>query len=231
MTDTKPQIGENRDAMLGRIRAALGRNPGDAVADPPIVDESLTRLASSNDDLLAIFTQRAEEVGMKVHRITADILETALTGVLNELDAKRVLLGTAAVGERFGIETIVHNHGCQIVDWQARPGFATQYDTDVGITDVHAALAETGTLIVASDARHSRGLSLVPPHHVALVRASDVLPDMLDYWNRLAGLPPTELPSSQAFITGPSKTADIEGMLITGVHGPGSVNILLIEDV
>jgi L-lactate dehydrogenase complex protein LldG len=99
---------------------------------------------------------------------------------------------------------------------------------DASVTDVHAALAETGTLICNSDADHSRGCSLAVPTHIAIVRRQDLVPDMLDYTATLAGLTPAQLPSAQAFITGPSKTADIEGVLITGVHGPGKVIILLV---
>src|SRR5690606_18699946 len=97
-------------------------------------------------------------------------------------------------------------------------------------TDVHAAIAETGSLVCCSDGGHSRGLSLIPPVHIAIVRKSDILPDMFDFWPRYAQSQPDELPSSIAFITGPSKTADIEGVLITGVHGPGRVFVLVVED-
>ena len=65
---------------------------------------------------------------------------------------------------------------------------------------------------------------------VAIVRASDILPDLLDYLPRWRGTSPAEMPSAQALITGPSKTADIEGVLIKGVHGPGQVIALLIDD-
>ena len=99
-----------------------------------------------------------------------------------------------------------------------------------GVTDVHAALAETGTLICSTDGSHSRGASLIPPVHIAIVRERDIVPDMLDYWARLGGVPGGELPSSQSFITGPSKTADIEGVLVTGVHGPGEVHIVLVSE-
>ena len=91
-----------------------------------------------------------------------------------------------------------------------------------------AALAETGTLICCTDADHARGHSLAVPLHVAIVRQSDILPDMIDYMARIHGSSPADLPSAQTLITGPSKTADIEGVLITGVHGPGKVCVLIV---
>ena len=117
-----------------------------------------------------------------------------------------------------------------ILDWRHEGGVDAQFDVDAGITDVHAALAETGTLICCSDTEHSRCLSLVPPLHVAVVGRRDVLPDMIDFWRSVEAESDGTLSSSISFITGPSKTADIEGELITGVHGPGRVEIYLVED-
>ena len=122
------------------------------------------------------------------------------------------------------------DRGITLCDWQSDPTMKNHYAVDAGVTDVHAALAETGTLICCSDSTHGRGLSLVPPIHIAIVRRSDILPDMLDYMATCESTDPADLPSAQALITGPSKTGDIEGVLITGVHGPGRVLICLVED-
>jgi L-lactate dehydrogenase complex protein LldG len=132
--------------------------------------------------------------------------------------------------QALGLKESLRRKGVQVVEWADTPGLASQFDTDAGITDVHAALAETGTLVCSTDAGHSRGLSLVPPVHVAIVRRSDIVPDMLDLWARSRGIAAAELPSSIALITGPSKTADIEGELVVGVHGPGEVHVILVED-
>jgi len=61
------------------------------------------------------------------------------------------------------------------------------------------------------------------------VEAGQVVGDMLAFWDRYAGAAPAALPSSVSLVTGRSKTADIEGELITGVHGPGEVHILIVE--
>ncbi|MFA9477479.1 lactate utilization protein C [Phycisphaerales bacterium AB-hyl4] len=227
-----PTMGEGRAALLARVHAALGRDKTQAPSEPaPVVDESIARLASSDADLPALFTERAQSVGMKVHRVSLEQVVPRLRELLGQLEARRIGVAAGSVGERLELEldAALQADGVKQIDWQAREGVSAQYDLDVGITDVHAAIAETGTLVCCSGSRSSRGLSLVPPVHIALVRVSDILPDMIDYWARLKGMPNTELPSSQAFITGPSKTADIEGELVTGVHGPGAVHILLID--
>ena len=71
----------------------------------------------------------------------------------------------------------------------------------------------------------SRGAYLLPFVHVAIVRASQVVPDLVDAWDQFEDGPALSL-----LVTGPSKTADIEGVLITGVHGPGELHVVLVED-
>lgn len=167
---------------------------------------------------------------MMVQRLRADGLTKAVTAILTQANAKRVALAAGTLPQALALPDAIRRKGMQVVDWRATPDLDAQFDIDVGITDVHAALAETGSIICTSDGGHSRGLSLVPPVHIAIVRRSDILPDMIDYWQRQRDLTPTQMPSSIAIITGPSKTADIEGILITGVHGPGQVHVLVIED-
>lgn len=223
-------FGMDRAAFLARVREPLARQAGDAVASPPEVDPQLVRLASREDDLLAMFCDRAQAVGMTVESLKAEKLVDRLCKLLQERGVKRLATAIGSLSHALELNHTLRRRGFEVIDWRAFEGLEEQFDLDAGITDVHAALAETGTLICCSDAGHSRGLSLLPPVHVALVRGSDILPDMLDYWQRTRGMAIAGLPSSQAFITGPSKTADIEGILITGVHGPGEVVVLVVED-
>ena len=218
-----------RDELMSRVRAALNRGTPATLDEPaPVVDESIARLAGPDDDLLDLFHDRAVAVGMHVHRIDADQLSETLFDLLEQQEVRSVVLGSVPL--MADLENGLASRGIKIVAWKSSGNLDIQFDVDCGITGVHGALAETGTLVVYSDAQNSRGLSLVPPLHVAIVRKNDILPDMLDLWARLKGIPNTELPSNIVFITGPSKTADIEGELVTGVHGPEAVHVLLVED-
>jgi len=218
------------EAFLIRVRAALGRAETKPAPPPPSVDESLARLARSTDSLVEMFVKRATLVGMKPQTLRGADLVGAIQTILADLGAKRVVVGMGALPQGVSLKDSLRRKGIEVVDWNAGHGLDVQFDTHAGITDVHAALAETGTIICNSDAGHSRGLSLVPPVHIAVVRRSDILPDMLDYWAKMKGTAGKDMPSSIAFITGPSKTADIEGVMVTGVHGPGTVHILVVED-
>ncbi len=166
---------------------------------------------------------------MFVELVTASAAAAQVKQLLDARGAKRLVCQPGQAGDAIGLRAAL-GEGYVFIEPDGQ-GLEPYYDTDAGISDVHAALAETGTLICCSGRSHPRGTSLVPPYHLALVRRSDILPDMIDYWARLKGIPGRDLPSSQAFITGPSKTADIEGILITGVHGPGRVDIVLIDDL
>jgi L-lactate dehydrogenase complex protein LldG len=224
------EMGEDRETFLRRIRASLEHDKTTAPAEaPPAVDEQVMRLASASDDLLERFAECAERIGFKLHRISAADLANTLARVCDEQKIQRMVIGVSeAVDTQLHVTAGAQAHQLEIVDWQSAGDMSPQFEVDAGLTDVHAAFAETGTLVCCTDGQHGRGLSLAPPIHIALVRASDILPDMIDYWHRFSD--GQTLPSSQAFITGPSKTADIEGELVTGVHGPGQVRVLLIED-
>ena len=99
---------------------------------------------------------------------------------------------------------------------------------DVGVTGVLAAVAETGTLALVAGPRTPRRTSLVPPTHVALVPVSRLLATYAEAVAMLAALDPT--PSNMQFITGPSRSSDIEMRPVQGMHGPKEVVVLLYTD-
>ena len=225
--------GEDRQAFLERIRKPLGRS-ADPAADrpeptPPSVPEELVRLADGGDDLVDTAAKQMEACGMKPQRCRRDDVNAKLGELLDELKPRSAAIPEAALGRHFDIASVLNERSIEQIE-SSGGNFRDQFDADVGITDVRCVLAETGTLVMATDASHSRGPSLVPPVHIAIVKASDIVPDMLDFYAGLKGLPPSDLPSSIAYITGPSKTADIEGVLVTGIHGPQTVHVLLVED-
>ncbi|MFM1873240.1 MAG: hypothetical protein RL398_2662 [Planctomycetota bacterium] len=99
---------------------------------------------------------------------------------------------------------------------------------DVGITTAQFGIAETGTLVLASAHERHRLASLLPKLHIALLPVSRLVGSLGDALARLA---PSGTPQSRAitFVTGPSRTADIELELVVGVHGPSRLVVLLVE--
>jgi L-lactate dehydrogenase complex protein LldG len=102
------------------------------------------------------------------------------------------------------------------------------WEPQVGVTGVLAAVVDTGTLALDAAPDRPRSTSLVPPEHVALVPFSRLVATFAEAVALLDGLHPK--PSNLQFITGPSRSGDIEMKLVRGVHGPGKVHVVLYPD-
>ena len=101
-------------------------------------------------------------------------------------------------------------------------------DDAIGVTGSFAALAETGTLMMVSGPRTPATVSLLPETHIAIVAASRIFAHMEDGWD-LARRELGQLPRAVNFISGPSRTADIEQTMVLGAHGPYRVHIIVVE--
>ncbi|MCA2002104.1 MAG: lactate utilization protein, partial [Chloroflexi bacterium] len=93
----------------------------------------------------------------------------------------------------------------------------------VGVTKARCGLADTGSILVAAGAGHPLEASLLPEVHIAVLKTADILPSLSD------ALPFVGDKSAAVFITGPSRTADIEMALTIGVHGPKEIYVFLVS--
>jgi L-lactate dehydrogenase complex protein LldG len=98
---------------------------------------------------------------------------------------------------------------------------------DVGITTCDVLVAQTGSLVVNSRTSGGRALSVLPPHHVVLARKDQLLGDLTDAFQRIEQLHGTHWPSMISLVTGPSRTGDIERILVLGAHGPKKLTVLM----
>jgi L-lactate dehydrogenase complex protein LldG len=99
----------------------------------------------------------------------------------------------------------------------------------VGITGCFCAIAETGTLMLASGPESPASVSLLPETHIALVPASRIVAGMEEAF-ALARAELGALPRAVNFISGPSRTGDIEQTIVLGAHGPYRVHLILVGD-
>jgi len=119
------------------------------------------------------------------------------------------------------------------IPWGARPlleirkGRAEDSDA-AGITASFAAIAETGTLMLTSGPEAPTRNNFLPDTHVVVLRASQVVAAYEDGWDRLRAA--GAMPRTVNFITGPSRTGDIEQRIVLGAHGPRRLHIVLIDD-
>jgi L-lactate utilization protein LutC len=178
------------------------------------------------------FCEVLSGVGGHLRRATAADAGEALGEILTGLGARSAARSDAALLKELldpppaGLDLREHGPG---PEHRAR-----LLEVDVGLSGAQWGVAETGTLVLDSGAESSRLVSLVPPVHVALLPASRIvgtLGELLD-----AARPDPEVcratgaSRSLTFITGPSRTADIELTLVVGVHGPEQLHVLVLED-
>ena len=119
--------------------------------------------------------------------------------------------------DRLEIPKAIEDAGATVIRWD-QSTLDAAYDLDCGITDVYAAVAETGSLVIRPAPGHGRAISLVPPIHVAIVEPGNIVPDLIDLFEKIAAAP--RVPNI-TIITGPSKTADIEGAWSLAFMGRG----------
>jgi L-lactate dehydrogenase complex protein LldG len=98
------------------------------------------------------------------------------------------------------------------------------FTADITVEEVLAGIAETGSIVCASVEGRAVQASLVPPHHIALLRREKIHATLDDFFAAVGAAPPTNI----TLITGPSRTADIELTLAIGVHGPGRLDVLVV---
>ena len=211
---------------MDRVRRALGHSaPLTDAPIPPVIDEEITRLFVAGADLGGHFATMCEENKMHVTLAAAGDLVAKLAAYLQGEGVRRVALSDGGVIEKLGVVSGLRAAGLDARSWRDL-SLDDIYDFDCGLTNVDYAVAETGTFVVRASPDHGRGLSLVPPIHVAIVEESNLLPDLIDLF---AAMTRDGIGSGVSLITGPSKTSDIEMNLVVGVHGPLKVQVFLVS--
>jgi L-lactate dehydrogenase complex protein LldG len=211
-----------REDILARIRARQGKAPVPAEAECEAVRAQLRAHAGSARprmewDPVARFRERALGLASTVDEVAA--LDQVPAAVARYLKTKGLPFSAVCWTELAELDW--RAAGVEIEVREAR-------DTDpVGITGAFCAIAETGTLMTLSGRDTPAAVSLLPETHVAVVRTSRIVRGMEEAWQLMRdelGAPPRAV----NFISGPSRTADIEQTVTIGAHGPYRVHIILV---
>jgi L-lactate dehydrogenase complex protein LldG len=157
---------------------------------------------------------------------------TQIEVLVQAASARRILLGRGPVIDPLDLAVRLAAAGREITLVDKLSPEACRdplFAADLGISGVDYLIAETGTVVLLAKPNEPRSLSLLPPFHIAVAQRSQLLPDLFDlFGSALVGEQPG-LPSCVSLITGPSKTGDIELRLVTGVHGPGELHVIVID--
>jgi len=227
-----------RENILGRIREALqtkapapGSHGHPETAAPPTADppaaharEWLPAVGVSLEEQMALFAKNAAD-------LKADFQTPA-----NREELKAALL---ALREAEGWKRVATHHG-ELSDFAAEAlglpilrtdgGYAVQEmeQCDVGITECDVLVAQTGGVAVTTRSAGGRALSVLPPHHVVIARRDQLVADLPTAFAILQKKYAPNFPSMISFITGPSRTGDIERILVLGAHGPKKLTIFCL---
>ena len=98
---------------------------------------------------------------------------------------------------------------------------------DAGLTECETLVAQTGSVCVTALSSGGRALSVLPPHHIVIASLGQLVPDLAAAYEHLAEKYGATYPSFISFISGPSRTGDIERILVLGAHGPKKLTVLL----
>ena len=212
-----------REEILGRVRQGLNKGEADrrrAAAEASLAAPVRGPQPAIAGDLVARFAARAESLASTVGRVTAaDDVPAAVAAWLAGHGLGTAGVVTADVGglpwQPAGVTIAV------------RPA----QDADaVGITGCFCAIAETGTLMLLSGPDTPASVSLLPETHVAVVPAARIFATMEDAFALLRAEWPGILPRSINFVSGPSRTGDIEQTIVLGAHGPCRVHIVIVGE-
>jgi L-lactate dehydrogenase complex protein LldG len=225
-----PVQSEARDAIMQSIRAHLAESATityDHSQPPPLSTNPINAVSGDGDiSPVARFCERLESVGghcivTPCEDDAARALANVVAGLQKEGLGNRIALSDAPILSGL-------TQGIPVSEITVGPSAADLFSYDVGITTAQAAIAETGTLVLTAENERHRLVSLLPPVHIALVRSGDIYLTIGDVLQRLRG--EEKMSRAITFITGPSRTADIELTLTVGVHGPKELYVIVLEN-
>ncbi|PSJ41292.1 lactate utilization protein C [Zobellella taiwanensis] len=212
-----------RHAILDRLRQAKAKPLPVNDPDYPIWNQS------GQAEMLARLTELLEQNHAEVRRLPRAELVATLKTHVEQAALKRVATGTG--GDFFGeISQALADTAEQVLFDRPLEAWKDELfnRVDAGITGCHGAIAATGSLVLWPGPAEPRTLSLVPPRHIAILKASTLYPNLpammaAQGWHQA-------MPTNLLLVSGPSKTADIQQTLAYGAHGPKELLVLILED-
>jgi L-lactate utilization protein LutC len=224
-------MSSSREAFLERVRRAVraGNRLGHAAALGP---RGRTGYQGADPDPSARFCEELAAAGGHAHPVADKAAAIArVLELVQASGARNILLGCGSFLDSLELMRRLPSLGCNVVRTDRLPAGDRDplFAADLAISGVDYLVAETGTVVLLARAAEPRSLSLLPPIHIAVAHRGQLVPDLFDLFESDRVKASGELPSCVSLITGPSKTGDIELRLVTGVHGPGQIHVVLCE--
>lgn len=225
-----------RENILGRIREALqvkaplpgshDHGGGQVSTEPPAAHarDWLPAVGKTVEEQFDLFAKNCADLKTDFQLLASrDELTAALAKLRDAEKWQRVASHngdlTNAACQALGLPTLLTDKGYDVQQLEK---------CDAGITECDALIAQTGGVVVTSRSTGGRALSVLPPHHIVIARREQLVPDLPAAFALLQQRYAPNFPSMISFITGPSRTGDIERILVLGAHGPKKLTILCV---
>ena len=226
-----------RAIILSRIREALRNNPAprphtshsqsEAAADHNghAQREWLPKVGKTLPEQIDLFAKISEGLTTEFHRVPT---MTAARDLLSKLAAES---GWKRIASHSHHDTDALLEGITLPVVRTELGYVIDdlESCDAGVTGCEVLVAQTGGIMVSVESAGGRALSVLPPHHVVIARTLQMVPDLTAAFEHVKQKYGKQFPSFFSFITGPSRTGDIERILVLGAHGPKRLSLLLID--
>lgn len=222
----------SRERIFQALRRGLKRGPEDAAAQASVN----ARLRDTPRNLIPARAQlpQPQQVELFVEKATA--LTATVARVTTPAEVPAAVADYLAQNNLTTDIRMAPDPWLEAIDWTSRPllrietGAGRSRDL-VSLTPAFAAIAETGTLMMHSGPHGATTLNFVPDNHIVVLRREQITGSMEDAFARLrqAVGGAASWPRSVNLVTGPSRTADIEGIPVLGAHGPRQLHIILVE--
>lgn len=223
-----------RDAILSKLKTRLdrkndlnGENPARARIEAHSKNLIPKRGDHKQDQLLALFRQEAEKVNASIINVGS---YDEIPGAVSEY------LRTHQLPAQI---KIAPDPRLRDLDWAAKTSLMVNDgradgDDPVSVSHAIGGVAETGTLVLTSGPKNPTSLNFLPLDNIVVVSAADIAGNYEALWDRIRQQAidngtPGELPRTVNWITGPSRTADIEQTLLLGAHGPQRLHIIIVD--
>lgn len=231
---------QNRDQFLNTIANSLGR-PIKTKATRPAW-KHLPQLEvlknASQDELVEALKQQCENIHTKFHQTSTSNLADTLQQVINEFGGKSVVAWKDERFEKFGLKETIQSlpeNGIEYHEWDSNDhelNIKNAEKANISITISEITLAESATAVLYSHPNRGRTMNFLPENVIVLIPKSSIVPRMTQAAQKIHKQIESgeQIPSCILFMSGPSNSADIESVLIVGVHGPVRATYIVVED-
>jgi len=220
-----------REEILSRIRTGLTGTSYDTIESTRDFTEEriviLRETEAVRESLTRQFLTEVEKVNGNTETAADDLgIEQYIIRLIKDKNLRTFSIWESEYLKALNLKQKLKDGGLKLITAKNKNRVSM---SDIGITEADYAISDTGTMVLLTDKNQPRSISLLPPIHLAVVKKENIVRDIHDLFIILKdNLNQTqELGSCMTFITGPSRTADIELNLTLGVHGPKELYVII----